>query len=327
MVLDRRSFCRTLLAAGASAIPMRASIALAGAYPDKAVTLVVSFAAGGMTDIVGRMVGTELSKALRQPFVVDNRPGAAGRVGTEYVARKSPDGYTLLVSATGHVIGPAVQKVNYKPVEDFVPIAILARAPNILLVNKSVPASNLSELIAWAKTQPQVPYGSAGVGGSTHLAGETFRRMTGLPLAHVAYRGAAPAITDLVAGQINMAFQDSMSAAPFIKNGDLKPIAVTTLKRSPLFPDVPTLNESGFKDFDLYTWLGLYAPAGTSSDIVKLLNREANRALAVQKTIDWLRENNCEPGGDMDPMQFATYVAQETKKWQEVVAASGVKVE
>ena len=124
-----------------------------------------------------------------------------------------------------------------------------------------------------------------------------------------------------------MAFQDSMTTAPFIKNGDLKPIAVTTLKRSPLFPDVPTLDESGFKGFDFYTWLGLYAPAGTSSDIVKLLNREANRALTIQKTIDWLRENNCEAGGDMDPVQFAAYVAQETKKWQDVVAATGVKVE
>lgn len=295
-------------------------------YPTRPVTIVVSFAPGGMTDTVARMLGADLTKTLGQPFVVENRAGAAGQVGTEYVARKAPDGYTLLVSATGHVIGPAVQKVNYDPVSDFAVIAVLARAPNLLLVNKSVPVRTVPEFLAWMKAQGEVPYASAGAGGSTHLAGELLRTMSGGSLVHVPYKGAAPAISDLAAGHVKMAFQDSMSVASFIASGDVRPIAVTTLERSPLFPDLPTLNESGFPGFDLYTWLGFYAPKGTSSDIVQILNREANRVMHLPSTLEWLHKVNCEPAPNFTPQQAATFVADEVKKWASVVKTSGVKV-
>ncbi|QTL04793.1 tripartite tricarboxylate transporter substrate binding protein [Aquabacter sp. L1I39] len=296
-------------------------------YPARPVAIVVSFAPGGMTDTVARLLGTDLAKALGQPFVVENRAGAAGQVGTEYVARKPPDGYTLLVSATGHVIGPAVQKVNYDPVSDFAVLAILARAPNLLLVHKSVPVSTVPEFLAWMKAEGEVPYASAGAGGSTHLAGELLRTMSGGGLVHVPYKGAAPAINDLAAGHVKMAFQDSMSVAAFIASGDVKPIAVTTLDRSPLFPDLPTLNESGFPGFDLYTWLGFYAPKGTPSDIVQLLNREANRITHQPSTLEWLHKMNCEPAPAFDPQEAAAFVADEVKKWAGVVKTSGVKVQ
>ncbi|WP_338661268.1 tripartite tricarboxylate transporter substrate binding protein [Pararoseomonas sp. SCSIO 73927] len=289
--------------------------------------MVVSFAPGGMTDVVGRLVGNELSKAMGQSFVVENRPGAAGQVGTEYVARRPPDGYTLLVSATGHVIGPAVQAVRYHPVTDFAPVALLARAPNMVLVHKSVPARTVPEFLDWVRSQGQVPYGSAGAGGSTHLGGETLRVQGKLPLVHVPYRGAAPAISDLVAGQIKMAFQDSMSVSSFLASGDVRAIAVTTLERSPLFPDVPTLAESGFPGFDLYTWLGLYAPAGTDQAIVSRLNQEANRIVTSPDAVQWLRQSNAEPGGGMDPVQFRAFVDEEQRKWARVVQESGVRVE
>jgi tripartite-type tricarboxylate transporter receptor subunit TctC len=303
------------------------SVQAAEKYPTRAVTMVVSFAPGGMTDTVGRLLSADLTKTFGQPFVVENRPGAAGQVGTEYVARKEPDGYTLLVSATGHVIGPAVQSVNYDPVKDFATISILARAPNLLLVNKSVPVSNVAELLTWMKAQGEVPYGSAGAGGSTHLAGELLRSMSGLSMVHVPYKGAAPAMRDLAAGYVNVAFQDSMSAATFLASGDVKPIAVATLERSPLFPDLPTLNESGFPGFDLYTWLGFYAPAGTPADIIAPLNAEANRVMHLPTTLELFRKVNCEPGPVLDPQQAEAFVTDEVKKWANVVKVSGVKVQ
>ncbi len=321
---------RTLLlgAAGTAGLTLSPTRnAHAAGFPERPVTIVVSFAPGGMTDLVGRLLATELTKSLGQPFVVENRAGAAGQVGTEYVARRAPDGYTLLISATGHVIGPAVQTVRYRPVDDFAPIAPLARAPNLLLVHKSVPAQTVPEALAWIRSQPEVPYGSAGVGGSTHLAGETLRVRGRLPMVHVPYRGASPAITDLVAGQIKLAFQDSMSAAPFLASGDIRAIAVTTLERSELFPEVPTLHESGFPGFDLYTWLGFYAPARTDAAIVQRLNEEASRIITTPEARAWLRQNNSEPGGARSPDAFRDFVAAEVHKWAGVVRDSGIRVE
>jgi len=318
------SIFSTFLAAGAA----HAQPAAAEAWPAKPVTIVVAFAPGGMTDIVGRLLAAELSQAFRQSFVVENRPGAAGQVATEYVARKPSDGYTLLLSATGHVIGPAVQKnVRYQPVKDFEPIALIAKAPNMLVVNPSVPAHTLPEFIKWAKAQPSVPYGSAGVGGSTHLAGELFRQVAGVPLVHVPYKGASPSTNDVVAGQIPMVFQDSMSVSAFIAAGKLRPIAVTSAERSKLFPELPTIAEAGFKNYDLYTWLGLYAPAGTAPDIVARLNREANRIMRSPAMAEKLRKQSAEAGGTLDPAAFRQYVEAEVAKWQRTVQVTGVKVD
>lgn len=297
-------------------------------WPSKPVTIVVAFAPGGMTDIVGRLLAAELSQTFKQSFVVENRPGVAGQLATEYVARKPNDGYTLLLSATGHVIGPAVQKsVRYRPVKDFEPIALIAKAPNMLVVNPSVPVKTLPEFVKWAKAQGSVPYGSAGVGGSTHLAGELLKQVAGVPLVHVPYKGASPSTNDVVAGQIPMAIQDSMSVSAFIAAGRLRPIAVTSAERSKLFPDVPTIAEGGYKNFDVYTWLGLYAPAGTSPEIVARLNKEANRIMSSPDMVEKLRKQNAEAAGNLNPADFRKYVEAEVEKWQRTVKVTGVQVD
>lgn len=297
-------------------------------YPVRPVTVVVAFAPGGMTDIVSRLLTKELSESFRQPFIIENKAGAAGQIGTEYVARRPADGYTLLVSATGHVIAPVMQKkVNYDPVKDFEPIAILAKAPNLLVVNPAVPVHSVPEFLKWAKTQPSVPYASAGVGGSTHLSGELLRRESGLLLTHVAYKGASPGTSDTVAGQVPMAFQDSMSVSAFIAAGKLRPIAITSGERSAVFPALPTLKESGFKDFDVYTWLGLYAPAGTPPDIVAALNKAVSRIMNSPAMTERLKAQYSEPTGVLTVPQTRAYVEREVVKWRDLVKVTGVKAE
>lgn len=325
--ITRRRFLATL---GASVAVGRtiAMPAHAEAYPGKPVTIVVAFAPGGMTDIVGRLLAAELGQSFKQSFVVENRPGAAGQIATEYVARKPADGYTLLLSATGHVIGPAVQKsVRYRPVADFEPIALVAKAPNMLVVNPSVPVHTVPEFVKWAKAQGSVPYGSAGAGGSTHLAGELFRHMTGAPMVHVPYKGASPSTNAVVAGQIPVVFQDSMSVSAFIAAGKLRAIAVTSLERSKLFPNVPTIAEAGYKNFDAYTWLGLYAPAGTPQSIVARLNAEVNRIMASPDMVEKLKRQDAEAAGGLNPAEFRKYVEAEVAKWQNTVKVTGVQIE
>nr|WP_315597378.1 tripartite tricarboxylate transporter substrate binding protein [uncultured Cupriavidus sp.] len=327
-----QSFARRRLVAtiGAALVLGSAGISPANAetYPGRPVTIVVAFAPGGMTDIVGRLVAAELSETFKQSFVVENRPGAAGQIATEYVARKPADGYTLLLSATGHVIGPAVQKsVRYRPVLDFEPIALIAKAPNMLVVNPSVPVNTVPEFVKWAKEQGSVPYGSAGAGGSTHLAGELFRHMSGAPLVHVPYKGASPSTQAVVAGQIPVVFQDSMSVSAFVAAGKLRPIAVTSAERSKLFPDVPTIAEAGYKNFDAYTWLGLYAPAGTPQAIVTRLNAEVNRIMASPDMVAKLKRQQAEAAGGLNPAEFRKYVEAEVAKWQSTVKVTGVHID
>jgi tripartite-type tricarboxylate transporter receptor subunit TctC len=324
----KRSCIKSILFGIAGTLVSMVSPVTSAAYPDKPVTLVVSFAPGGMTDIVGRLLAVELSKKFNQTFVVENKAGAAGQIGTEYVARQKNDGYTLLISATGHVIGPAVSKnIRYQPVKDFEPIAILARAPNLFVVNSALPVKNLSEFIAWGKSQKSVPYGSAGFGGSTHLGGELFRHVANVPLEHVPYKGASPATNAVVSGEIQFAIQDSMSVAPFIKSGQLRPIAIASANRSSLFPDLKTIAESGYPGFDVYTWLGLYAPAGTDAQIVAELNEATNKIMNSPEMTARLQQQNSEPGGVMTPKQVKDFVQAETEKWKKMVELTGVKVE
>lgn len=324
----KRTCIKSILFGIAGTLVSMVSPVTSAAYPDKPVTLVVSFAPGGMTDIVGRLLAVELSKKFNQTFVVENKAGAAGQIGTEYVARQKNDGYTLLISATGHVIGPAVSKnIRYQPVKDFEPIAILARAPNLFVVNSALPVKNLSEFIAWGKSQKSVPYGSAGFGGSTHLGGELFRHVANVPLEHVPYKGASPATNAVVSGEIQFAIQDSMSVAPFIKSGQLRPIAIASANRSSLFPDLKTIAESGYPGFDVYTWLGLYAPAGTDAQIVAELNEATNKIMNSPEMTARLQQQNSEPGGVMTPKQVKDFVQAETEKWKKMVELTGVKVE
>lgn len=296
-------------------------------YPDRPVTVAVSFAPGGMTDIVTRLLAEQLSKELGQPFVVENRPGAAGQVGTEWATRQKNDGYTLLVSATGHVIGPAVNaKVQYDPVKDFEPIAILARAPNLVVVNDEVPATTIPEFLAWAKEQQSIPYGSAGFGGSTHLGGEWLKKITGIPLEHVPYKGAAPANIAIMSGEIPVGVQDSMSVATYSKSGKIRAIGVASAERSDLFPDLPTFAEQGVEGLDVYTWLGMYAPAGTDSEIIDKLNKTVYQIMSSAEMQKRLRDQNSESTPVLSPEEVKTFVTNETKKWAEVVKSTGVEV-
>lgn len=326
-----RSFAagRFALAVGITALAAaNPGFAQGTAWPHKPVTIVVAFAPGGMTDIVSRSLAKELTQEFKQPFIIENRAGAAGQVGTEYVAKRPNDGYTLLVAATGYVIGPVtLKKISYDPLKDFEPVALLAKAPNMIVVHPSVPAKNVPEFLKWAKAQDGVPYGTAGAGGSTHLAGELFRHLSGIKMTHVSYRGASPATNDAVAGQIPVAIQDSMSVSAFIASGQLRPIAVTSAERSKVFPDLPTLKESGFKDFDVYTWLGLYAPAGTPADIVSRLNQASNRVMNSPEMTERLKAQYSEPVGALPLPEVRKYVERELVKWRELVKLTGVKVE
>ncbi len=318
----RRSVRIALIACGLAATTVHA------AYPDRPVTIVVAFAPGGMTDIVGRLLASEMGKRFDKTFVVENKAGAAGQVGTEYVARQKNDGYTLLISATGHVIGPAVNdKVRYEPVKDFEPIAILARAPNLLVVNADLPVKNIPEFLTWAKQQPGIPYGSAGFGGSTHLGGELLKKLAGIPMEHVPYKGASPATMATVSGEIKVAVQDSMSVAPYIKSGQLRAIGVASAERSKLFPNLPTFAESGVPGLDVYTWLGLYAPAGTDPAVIAKLNEAANDIMNSPEMIERLKGQNSEPLGRMSPDQVRTFVVSEVAKWKHAVDVTGVKVD
>lgn len=296
------------------------------AYPSRPVTIVVAFAPGGMTDIVSRALARELQETFKQPFVIENRAGAAGQLGTEYVARRPADGYTLLVSATGHVIAPVMQKkVAYDPIKDFEAIGILAKAPNLLVVNPSVPATTFPEFVAWGRKQPSIPYATAGAGGSTHLGGELLKHLSGLPMTHIPYKGAAPGTAAVMAGEVPTAIQDSMSASAFISSGKLRPIAITSAERSAVFPNLPTMREAGYKDFDVYTWLGLYAPAGTPSDIVSKLNAATNKIMNSPEMTERLKAQFSEPAGVMNLQQTRDYVVREVAKWRNLVKVTGVQ--
>lgn len=298
------------------------------AYPERPVTLVVAFAPGGMTDIVGRLLASALGERFNQTFVVENRPGAAGQIGTEYVARQKNDGYTLLISATGHVIGPAVSsKVNYDPLKSFEPISILARAPNMVVVNAELPVKSIPEFLSWAKTEKGVPYSSAGFGGSTHLGGELLKKLANVPMEHVPYKGASPATNAVVAGEVKVAVQDAMSVAAFVKSGHLRPIGLAGAQRSSLFPDLPTFAESGVPQLDVYTWLGFYAPAGTDPQIVAQLNQAANDIMNSREMVERLRNQNSEPLGAMSPEEVKQFVSVEVDKWRKVVEVTGVQVD
>lgn len=322
---------RTLCAASMCASLAMLSVpvtAQSGSWPNKPVTLMVAYPPGGVTDITTRLLAKELSSAFGQPFIVENKAGAAGQVATEYVAKRPADGYMLLVAATGYVVAPVTRpKVNYDPLKDLIPLSILVQMPNMIVVNPSVRANTVAEFLAWAKTQPSIPYGTPGAGGSTHLGGELLRKVTGLPFTHVAYRGAAAAVQDTVAGQIPMSIQDSVTVAPYIASGHLRPIAVMSAERSAVFPSLPTLKESGFKDFDVYSWLGLFAPAGTPPDIAQKINVAINKILHTPEMKESLRKQSSEPMRAMSLDEARKFIESELVRWRELVRVTGVKFE
>lgn len=313
-----------------------AALTLAGAgasaqtYPSKPIRLVVPYPPGGPLDIMARAIGQKLTEAWKQPVVVDNRAGAGGNIGADLVAKSPADGYTLLMGAVAtHAINPSLySKIPYDPVKDFTPVALVAQVPNILVINPSVPAKSVRELIALARAKPgYLNFGSGSTGSTGHLAGELFNTMAGVQMVHIPYKGAAPAMADLLSGQVQLMFDNLANALPNVKAGRLRALAVTTLARSAAMPDLPTVAESGLPGFDLTTWFGLMVPAGTPPEIVARLNAEIVRALNAKDMRERLQKMGAEPPADNTPEHFAAFIGTEAAKYAKVVKDSGAKVD
>lgn len=322
---DRRSF---LIGAGAAALAGSGASAQ-GAFPTRPITLVVPFAAGGSTDIVGRLVGQKMSEILGQNVVIENRAGAGGNVGSTAVARANPDGYTLLLGTIStHALNPAILKtVTFDAVKDFTPISLLAIVPNVMVVNPNFPAKTVKEVIEVLKANPdKYAYASSGVGTPLHLSGELFKSMAGVKMAHVPYRGAGPALNDVVAGTVPIMFDNLPSSAGFIRSGQLRAIGVTTKERVSSFPDVPTIAESGLTGYETYTWNALFGPAKMPDAVAAKLNEAANAALKDPLVKQRLNDVSADIVGST-PAQLAEHVKVELAKWGPIAKASGAVVE
>ena len=325
--IDLFRYRRILLAslAGIALAGAVAPVSAADAWPNKPITLIVPFAPGGTTDIVGRIVGQKLGEALHQPVIVENRPGAGGTVGAAIAARAAVDGSVFFLATVAHTMAPGIYKtLPYDFSKELDPVGMVASTPNVLIVNQSIPAKSVTELIAYIKAHPgTVNFGSAGNGSTEHLSGELFRSMTGTSMTHIPYKGGAPMMTDLMGGQIQMAIETSPSAAPYIRSGKVKALAITTLKRSPAYPGVPTLDESGIKGFDVTTWYALMAPHGTPAAIVQRVNAELTKVLKLPEVQKRFEEQGLS-GGEMTPVQLAGFIKTETTKWGAVEKQSGL---
>ncbi len=316
-----------LIAGAVSAFALSTAPAQA-AYPDKPVRIVVGFSAGGTTDVIARIMAKELTESLGQSFVVENKPGGGSNIATDYVARATPDGYTLLfVAVTSAINQTLYTNVNFDLVKDFAPVALGAKVPNILVINPQVPVKSVQELVAYAKANPgKLAFASSGSGTSIHMAGELFKQRAGIDVLHVPYKGSAPAVTDLIGGQVQFMFDNMPSSWPHVQSGKLRALAVTTTERSKSAPDLPTVQESGFDKFDVSSWFGLIAPAGTPPDVIEKLNAAMNKALdksSVQKSYESLGA----VGQKTTPAEFGAFIKSEVEGWAPVVKASGAKVD
>lgn len=303
------------------------SAAAQSAYPSRPVRLVAPFAPGGVVDTVSRVVAQKLSESLGQPVIVDNKPGAGGNIGAEFVSKSAPDGYTLLMGSIGtHAINVSLYpNLPYDAVRDFLPVSLATTNTNLVVVNPSFPVASIAELIAYAKANPgKLNYGTAGAGSSQHLAGELFKTMAGIDLVHVPYKGAGPAIIDLLAGQIPLMFVDTSTSLPHVRAGRLRALAVTSAKRDPQLPNVPTVAESGLPGFEVNAWFGVFVPAGTPREIVNRLNADIVRGLAAPEVRERLLALGVEPVTST-PEQFAAFVKSEIAKWGRVVRQSGAR--
>ena len=306
-----------------------ASISALAQYPEKAVRIIVPYPPGGTTDILARVVATRLTERLGQPFVVENRPGASGAIGSVAVAKAPPDGYLLVMgTVSSHGINSALSKtLPYDAVKDFAPITVVASTPNVLAVNPGFAAKNLGEVLAAARQKPgALNFGSTSPGGSPHMSAELLKMMAGVDIVHVPYKGAGPMLADLIGGQIQMGFDNLPSSMSHIKSGKIRAIAVTTTKRWPGAPDIPTIAESGVSGYEVSGWFGLLAPAGTPRPVVDALYRAVSEILKQPEVSKQLYELGAEPVGNT-PEAFGRQIAAEVDKWKKVVATTGVKVE
>ena len=297
-------------------------------YPTKPVTIVVPFSPGGATDIMSRLLAERLNKRLGQPVVVENKPGAGTMIASDYVAKAPADGYTLLVAASSLGIAPSLyKKVNYDPIKDFAPISQVASVVHVLVVHPSIPAKNVGELVTWLKANPtKANYGSVGAGTSTHLESELFNSVAGVKMAHIPYKGSAPALTDLVGGQLQVMFDAYASSGPFIKDGRVRLLAVTTAQRSKSLPDTPTVSEWGLPGYEAMPWLGLVAPAGTPAPVVNRLYTELNDILKEPEVQERFRSLGLDIIGSK-PEDFSAFLKKDIVKWAQVIKESGAKVD
>jgi tripartite-type tricarboxylate transporter receptor subunit TctC len=320
---------RWVLVLAAFAAAWQPGSALAQAWPSKPIKYIVPFAPGGTTDILARTIGEKLSVALGQPVVIENKPGAGGGVGADVTAKAAPDGYTIMGGTIStHAINASLYaNLPYDPVKDFAAVTLIARVPNLLVINPEIPAKNVAELIALMKANPgKFTFASSGNGTSQHLSGELFKSMAGVEMQHIPYKGSPPALQDVVGGQVSMTFDNITTAWPLAKAGKLRALAVTTAKRSSVAPEVPTLAESGLPGFEIGSWQGVFAPAGTPPEIVKRLNAEIVKILNLPDVREKLVALGAEPVGDT-PEQFSAYVKTEVVKWSDIVRKSGAKVD
>jgi tripartite-type tricarboxylate transporter receptor subunit TctC len=315
------------LAAGAAALPAVSRMAWAEIYPSRPVRMVAPFAAGGGADILARLIGQWLSERLGQPFVIENRPGAAGNIGTEAVVKSLPDGYTMLLAGSPNTINATLyDKLNFNFIRDIAPVAGIVRFPFVMAVHPSVLAKTVPEFIAHAKANAgKLNMASGGIGATPHVAGELFQMMTGVRMIHVPYRGAGPALTDLLAGQVQVYFANTIASIEYIRAGKLRALAVTTATRSEALPDIPTVGEF-VPGYEASGWSGIGAPKGTPAEIVEKLNKEINAGLADRK----LNARFADLGGDvlaLSPADFGKFIADETEKWAKVIKFAGIKAD
>lgn len=327
MPIDPLMFIRWLMSVLAVLLAMAALPAAAQPYPDKPVRIIVPFPAGGGTDIIGRLLGQKLSENLAQPFVVDNRPGAGGTVGAEIAARATADGYTLLLVSASYSVNPSLYKLAYDPLADLAPVSLLASVPFVLVTYPSYPAGSVAQVVAAAKAKPgEINFASSGNGSAPHLAAEMFALATGAKLVHIPFKGGAPALTEVIAGRVQLLFSTITQALPFIKAGKLKALAVSSRKRSATLPDVPTMEEAGVPNFDIVDWFGLLAPRATPNATLERLSAEVIRAANQPE----LKGRLAAEGFDViasTPEEFDRLLRKDMEMYGRVVKSAGVKIE
>jgi tripartite-type tricarboxylate transporter receptor subunit TctC len=319
-----------LKAAGASAaLGLTGATWAQGKFPDRPITLVVPTAPGGTTDFTARLISDALGRALGQTVIVDNKPGASGNIGNQFVAKAKPDGYTLLVAYSGYQVGNPhlFTKAGWDPIKDFAPVAMMTRAPQLLVTKADLPVNTLAELIAYAKSNPgKLNYASSGNGSIQHIAGELFKQLTGTFITHIPYRGAGPAVQDLLGGQVDLFLTTPASVVSHVKAGKLKALAVTSAQRLGTLPNVPTAVEAGLKGFTLDSWFALYAPAGTPPEVVQLLNTEVGKILSQADT----KKKSDDAGTtveQMSPAQLGEFTRKELEYWGQVIKTSKIKAD
>lgn len=306
-----------------------AGISQAQTYPAKPVRLVAPYPPGGANDILARIIGPRLGEYLGQQIVIENRGGATGNIGAEFVARAAPDGYTILMGqASNMTINVSLMsRMPFDPIKDFAPVTLVATTPNLLVVHPSFPARTIKDLVALAKAKPgAVNYASSGSGSAGHLAGELFKRVAKIDMVHIPYKGAAPALTDVVAGQAHLYFTSPISATPLVKGGRLRMVAVTSLERSPSLPDIPTVAESGYPDFEVTSWWGILTPAAVSKEIITRLHADILKVLAMPETKTKFADQGADVASNT-PAEFSTYIKSEIAKWGKLIKELGVKSE